>query len=261
MNSFIHRTDAIILGLILFVAMILMFIAGKVIGARWNKERPELKGGVNTLFGALFGLSGLILAFTFGMSNPRLQRVRTVVEDEANEIGTAIHRSDLYPDTVRDGFRADFKNYLEAVIAYYENPTNLERRLVAKDNALKARDRLWSRAAQQSKVLPSIIPSQQMIPALNGMFDIAQTREIVLKARIPDLVLHMLFVCLLAGCFVAGYTSYTFDYRDWIIVGGFVLVTAMVVYTTIDLSRPLRGLIQDDAGQEALREMRHMFAH
>jgi hypothetical protein len=100
-----------------------------------------------------------------------------------------------------------------------------------------------------------------MIPALKAMFDIAQTREIVLKSRIPDLVLHMLFVCLLAGCFVGGFTSYTFGYKDWIIVGGFVVVTTMVVYTTIDLSRPLRGIIQEDAGQEALREMRHMFDH
>jgi hypothetical protein len=99
-----------------------------------------------------------------------------------------------------------------------------------------------------------------MIPALNEMLDIAQTREIVLKSRIPDLILHMLFVCLVAGCFVAGFTSHTFGYRDWIIVGGFVVVTAMVVYTTIDLSRPLRGLIQDDAGQEAIRELRHRFA-
>src|SRR4030095_1549363 len=160
MNSFIHRTDAIILGLILFVAMILMFIAGKVIGARWNKERPELKGGVNTLFGALFGLSGLILAFTFGMSNTRLQRVRTVVEDEANEIGTAILRSDLYADSVREGFRADFRDYLEAVIAFYQHAANVNQLKTAKEDAHQAAGRVWARAAYQARSTNILITSQ-----------------------------------------------------------------------------------------------------
>src|SRR4030095_9974836 len=237
MNSFIHRTDAIILGLILFVAMILMFIAGKVIGARWNKERPELKGGVNTLFGSLFALSRLILAFTFGMSNTRLQRVRTVVELEANEIGTAILRSDLYADSVREGFRADFRDYLEAVIAFYQHAANVNQLKTAKEDAHQAAGRLWARAAYQARSTNILIPSQQMIPALNNMFDIGQTREIVLKSKIPDLILHMLFLCVLAGCFIGGFTIGTFSSREWVIVSGFVLVTAMVVYTTIDLAR------------------------
>ena len=86
---------------------------------KWGtRKRTEPKGGVNSLLGVLFALSGLILAFTFGMSGTRLEKVRNVVESEANDIGTAILRSDLYADSVREGFRADFKNYLEAVIDF-----------------------------------------------------------------------------------------------------------------------------------------------
>lgn len=104
-----------------------------------------------------------------------------------------------------------------------------------------------------------LIPSNQMIPALNSMFDIAQSREIILKSRVPDLIVYMLFISVLATCFIGGFTSGSFHSKEWIIVVGFSIVTAMVVYTTIDLSRPLRGIIKDEAGKQAIIELRNMF--
>lgn len=258
MNSLLNRTDATVLAIVLLIAMIIFVGLGRLAGREWNKEQRELRGGVNSLFAALFALSGLILAFTFGMSQTRLQRVRTVVEFEANDIGTAIRRSDLYADSVRDGFRADFKDYLEAVIAFYQHTADLNEVNKAKENAHKAGAKLWARATRQARLTNILIPAQQMLPALNNMFDSAQTREIVLKSKVPDLILQMLFVCVLAGCFVGGFTSGSFDSRDWVIITGFVIVTSMVVYTTIDLARPLRGFIQDEAGQEAIIELRRL---
>jgi len=259
MNTLLQRTDAAVLGLVIFVGMILMIILGRRVGKVWNREQSEPKGGVGSLFAALFALSGLILAFTFGMSQNRLERVRGVVEVEANDLGTAILRADLYPDSAREAFRADFKNYLDAVIAFYENATDFDRVHKAKDDAAKAAERLWARAAIQSKLPNMFLPSQQMVPALNDMFDIAQRREIVLRSKIPDLIVYMLFICVLAGCFIGGFTSGNFGRADWIIIGGFVFVTSMVVYTTLDLSRPLRGIITDVPGREAIVELRSMF--
>src|SRR5215467_10354259 len=106
-HSFIFRTDAVVLSLILFFGMIAMTGLGRLASKLWNKEGGEPKGGVNSLFGGLFALSGLILAFTFGMSGSRLERVRGVIEQEANDIGTAVLRADLYGDSVRNGFRSD----------------------------------------------------------------------------------------------------------------------------------------------------------
>jgi hypothetical protein len=193
------------------------------------------------------------------MSQTRLEKVRTVVEQEANDIGTAILRSDLYSDSVRGSFRADFKNYLEAVIVYYENAAVVDRLSKAKEEAQTAAARLWARAAQQSKLPNMLIPSNQMIPSLNEMFDIANSREVILKSKIPDLIIYMLFVCILASCFVGGFTSSVFSRKDWVIVAGFSLITSMVVYTTIDLARPMRGIIKETAGQEAIIELRKMF--
>lgn len=258
-HSFIFRTEALTLSIVLFIGMILMVVLGRVACKMWNKEESEPKGGVSSLFGGLFALSGLLLAFTFGMSGTRLEKVRDVIELEANEIGTAILRSDLYADSARDGFRADFKNYLEAVIAFYNGAANMDSLNKAKQDAEKAGQRLWARAAQQSKLPNMLIPSNQMIPSLNGMFDVAQSREIILRQKVPDLIVYMLFIAVFATCFIGGLTSGSFHSKEWIIVVGFSIVTAMVVYTTIDLSRPMRGMIKDEAGKHAILELRKMF--
>ena len=258
-HSILLRVDPFVVGMFLFFAMILMVLLGKIAGRKWNKEGIEPKGGMNSLFTALFALSGLILAFTFGMSQSRLERVRAVVEDEVNDIGTAVLRSDLYTDSIREGFRNDFRKYAEAVIAYYDNAGNAHVMQQSKGDATKAGEGLWARATQQSKLPNMLIPSNLMIPALNDMFDIAQTREIVLNSRVPDLVEWMLFVCVLVTCFIGGFTSSAFAGREWIIIIGFAIVTSMVVYTTIDLSRPFSGMIRVDAGQQAIVELRKMF--
>jgi len=259
MDSLLNRTDTMILCTLLLAGMIVTVILGRWCNVKWREEDPEPKGGVNSLLGGLFALAGLTLAFTFSMSADRLERFRVIVQQEANEIGTAILRSDLYPDSVRQEFRGDFKKYLEAVISFYDNATNLSLAYKAKDDASIASGRLWSRAMQQSKEPGMFIPSTQMVPALNDMFDIATTREVVLKSRVPDLIIYMLFVCVLGICFIGGLTSTILGVRSWIIIAGFAFITSFVVFTTIDLARPMRGVIKERAAREAIVELRKMF--
>jgi hypothetical protein len=258
-HSLLFRSDPVVVCILLLIGMVVMVIVGRVASRMWNKDADEPKGGVHSLFGALFAVSGLILAFSFGMSQTRLERVRSVVEQEANAIGTAVLRADLYSDSVRQAFRLDFKNYVEAVIGFYQNAHDPVLFNKAREDAANATTALWARVTQQSKLPNMLIPSTQMIPALNNMFDSAQTREIVLNSRVPDLIEYMLFVCLLATCFIGGFTSARFTKKEWIVTFGFAIVTTMVVYTTIDLSRPLRGMIRTDEGQQAIVDLRKMF--
>jgi len=258
-NSFIHTTDALVLCILLFIAMMAMVALGRIAGKIWHKEVDEPRGGVNSLLGAVFALFGFILAFTFGMSGSRYENVRNVIVEEANDIGTAILRADLYSDSVRDAFRADFKKYLEARIDYYNHATDTALLMKAKADAAKAAEALWARAMQQSKLPNMLIPSNQMIPALNAMFDIATTREVILIARVPDVIIWMLFILSLASSFIAGFTSLSIRHKDWIIIAGFALLSSMIIYITLDLGRPMRGIIKAEMGQQAILDLQKMF--
>jgi len=258
-NSFIHTTDALVLCILLFIAMMAMVALGRIAGKIWHKEVDEPRGGVNSLLGAVFALFGFILAFTFGMSGSRYENVRNVIVEEANDIGTAILRADLYSDSVRDAFRADFKKYLEARIDYYNHATDTALLMKAKADAAKTAEALWARAMQQSKLPNMLIPSNQMIPALNAMFDIATTREVILIARVPDVIIWMLFILSLASSFIAGFTSLSIRHKDWIIIAGFALLSSMIIYITLDLGRPMRGIIKAEMGQQAILDLQKMF--
>ena len=253
---FIHTTDALVLCIILFFGMLVMVLLGRMAGRYWKQEEGEPKGGVNSLLSALYGLSAFILAFTFGMSASRYSNVRDIIVDEANDIGTALLRSDLYPDSVRDAFRTDFKKYIDARISYYNNVTDTVLFKKARKDAAEAGTALWSRATQEAKLHNLVIPSNNMVSALNNMFDIATTTEVSLYARVPDLIIYMLFILALVTSFVGGFTSTGIRRKDWIIIIVFALFSSMVTYVTIDLSRPMRGIIKANIGLHALIDIR-----
>jgi len=227
----------------------------------FRQESDDPKGVVNSLIAAQFALFGFILAFTFGMSGARYENVRNVMVDEANHIGTAILRADLYPDSVRKELRANFKKYLEARIGYYESVKDSVLWKKFKEEAATAAAALWARAAQQSTLPDKLVASNQMIPALNGMFDIATKREILLLARVPDVIVYMLFILALTISFIVGFRSSSIRRKDMFIVIGFALLSSMIIYITLDLGRPMRGLIKADMGQRAILELREMFSH
>src|SRR5215470_13111930 len=110
--SLFFRTDASILCLFLFIGCILMVIFGRFVRNRFIRgDEVESRGGVNSLLGALFGLWGFMLAFTFGNSASRFDNVRSIMVDESNIIRNTIFRADAFPDSVRNALRADLRQY------------------------------------------------------------------------------------------------------------------------------------------------------
>ena len=79
---------------------------------------PEDLGAVE---GSMLGVMALLLGFTFSIAISKFETRRQITVEEANEIGTAILRCDMYPDSLRNLLRADFKEYIEARIAYYDS--------------------------------------------------------------------------------------------------------------------------------------------
>ncbi len=253
--SLIHRTDALVLCIFLFFAMVIMVPLGRMAGRLWKYEENEPKGGVNSLLSALFGLSAFILAFTFGMSASRYSQVRDSIVEEANDIGTAVLRSDLYPDSIRNAFHAEFKQYIEARLSFYNNITDTMLFNKAKSDAAGAADTLWAIATRQSKQPDMLIPSNNMIPALNNTFDIATTIEMSLYARVPDPIIYMLFILALVTSFIGGFTSSGMRPKDWFVIIGFAFFSSMITYITLDLGRPMRGIIKADMGKQAITDI------
>jgi len=185
--------------------------------------------------------------------------VRSVMVEEANDIGTVVLRTDLYPDSMRKVLRDGLKNYLEGRIAYYENVTDPIRFLKAKEDAEKSGAAIWSAVAWFSKQPNATIPTMQMIPALNNMLDIATTRDIMIKARVPDAIVITLLILTLTISFIGGFTTPRVGDKDWVVIVGFIALTSLIIYLTLDLGRPMRGLIKVELGQQSIVDLRKLF--
>jgi hypothetical protein len=255
--SFFYSINTGLLALGLFALMMLFIFLGR----RWSKDRvtpDHSKNPGNTaLTAALYGLLGLLLAFTFGMSGDRFRERRNIIIDESNAIGTAALRLHLYPDSVKPAFRKSFSDYLEARIAYFDAGADTGKIHAALRLSDAAADSLWAIAASNSRYPANLVASNQMVPALNEMFDLANSRFWSEYNRTPASILTMLFVLCLSAAFVAGHTSVGEGKFDWFTAFGFCALIALVVYFIIDLDRPRVGTITLEQNARAITTLRH----
>jgi ABC-type antimicrobial peptide transport system permease subunit len=102
-DSFLYNLEASYLVTILFCLMLLVSYLGYKLSIKKNRKTIDN----STLLSSLLALFGLLLAFTFGMSGSRFDDRRKSIVDEVNCIGTAILRTDLYPDSLKKELKKD----------------------------------------------------------------------------------------------------------------------------------------------------------
>jgi hypothetical protein len=258
-DSFIYDTPIGYVVIIMAIIMSLCYLLGGFASryylrgqyAASHKEEVRSANDGVTLLGFIY----LLLSFTFSMSLSRYDARRTVIYEESNCIGTAILRADLYPDSFRTVLRKNFKDYVESRISYYESrKTGTEeiRRTLAQSDAISGR--IWGIAVHVSKEQPNIMRDGQMLPALNMMIDIANSRDAIRMGRVPDAIIYLLFISIFAGTFIIGY-----DEKSWVVLLLFTVMTVMTIYTILDLDRPKQGLIRSDLTHTKIVKLREMF--
>lgn len=259
-NSFFYSVDAAILCLILFVGCVLMIIGGKAVRDKFlEKDEHETRGGVNALLGALFGLWAFILAFTFGNVSTRFENVRSAMVDEANAIRSVILRVETFPDSIQSGFREDVKKYLQARIDYFEHGDDLESINKSKQDAVEIGKRLWTRTIEASHVHDLSLTATTMLSALSAMYDVGARRDAMLMGGLPKPIRYMLFFIALVISFVGGFTSPVIKRKEWVVIIGFIILACSIIYVTLDLARPMKGLIKPDIEQAKIVQLLELF--
>ena len=138
---------------ILFISIILFYFLGiRAMLYKKGKDPSYTQDGVDPLEGAVLGLLSLLLAFTFNQSSSHYDTRRDLLIEESNDIGTALFRSALYPDSLKLAFRNDFKEYIGARIAYYDAGTDEDKILASLQKASDISTRIWQRASYISQL-------------------------------------------------------------------------------------------------------------
>ena len=248
---------AILLGIGLFLGMLACMELGRRHGLRRLAADPASEqDGTGTVDGAVFALLGLLIAFTFSTAASRFENRRELVLAEANDIGTAWLRLDLLGAPQRTQLRELFRQYVDARIATYSRGGDVSSTLSEYKRGEELQGRIWTLAVEACAAQQPEFASKLLLPSLNEMFDIANTRRAAALRHQPAIIFVMLCLMALVGAVLAGFSMARGSGREWLHMASFAAITALTVYVIVDLEYPRIGLIRVDGSDQLLTDVR-----
>jgi hypothetical protein len=242
----------------LFVGMVICLEIGRRLGTRKLAKDPQGGlAGLGVAEGAVFGLYGLLVAFTFSGAANRFDSKRELIAEEANAIGTAYLRLDLLPGDSQPALRKRFREYVESRLEVYRRIPDAEAVKTELSKSAKIQMEIWSQAVAATR-LPTAHPdaAKLILPALNAMIDITTTRTMATRTHPPRIIFGLLFVLALVCSLLAGFGSAGSKRRSWLHVAAFATITVISVYVILDIEYPRVGLVRLDQYDSVLIELR-----
>ena len=239
----------------MFVGMLAFAEVGRRIARRRASHDPDgAWEGTGIVDGAIFGLFGLVIAFTFSGAASRLDARRNLIIEEVNTIGTAYLRLDILPSEAQPGLRDSFRRYLDSRIQVYRKFPDVAAVAAELEIVKRIENEIWVQALAGER--DTVTAAKLLLPALNQMFDISTKRTMTMSMHPPTAIYAMLFGLALISSMIAGYGMARADSRAWFHVIGFAAVIALVSYVILDIEHPRQGFIRIDALDQALVDLR-----
>jgi len=240
-----------------FVGMVLLLEVGRRIRLRaLAKEGEKPAGGLGVVEGAIFGLMGLVIAFTFSGAASRFDARRQLIVEEANSIGTAYLRIDLLPEATQPPLREMLRRYVDTRLETYRVLPDIEAAMTQIAKANEIQRAIWKRAVLAIKEGANPQASVVVLPALNAMFDIANTRYWSTQIHPPLMIFWLLGILALVCALLAGFGMAGGKMRSWTHIAAFAIVITLTVYVIVDMEFPRMGFIRVDSFDQALVDVR-----
>lgn len=253
--------QTILLSILFAAGLFVGLLACIRIGWRVGRKRLQTLGedaqaGLGALDGAVFGLMGLLVAFTFTGAASRFDARRDLVTDHVNAIGTAWLRLDLLAEPEREKARDGFRRYVDTQLEIVGNSGNDEAVLAGMARLSSIQQEIWDiliQAAKNDRTLPL---SQVVLPPANDMFDLSTSRFMAAQQHPPVAVFLMLGVLVLVSGLLAGYGMAKAERQSTLHLFGFAAIMALSVYLILDIEYPRLGLVRIDSFDKAMIELR-----
>ncbi len=242
--------------LLVLVGITISFAIGRRIGVRAAQRDPlGFTRGDAAIDGAVYGLCGLLLAFTFSGAATRFDGRRELMGREANAIGTAYLRMDLLPDGVRESVKKKVREYLDARIEMFASAADPPVALAVFARAQRMQSDIWAEAVAATRA-PGGPDAIALLPPLNAMFDITTTQRVAWETHPPKVVFALLGALALVAALLGGHALGAAKTRHALHTSVYAIVLATTTYIILDLEYPRLGLIRIDSADQVLLDLR-----
>jgi hypothetical protein len=250
MTQFIFQESA---WLTMLVLMVLMGVAW-AIGYAWGRERTrrgeKVEGG--KVEEATLALMGLLLAFTFAMALEKHGRRREMVVNDANAIGDYYTTVSLLPQPVRGQLQ-------QVIREYAAHRLDIARRSPLSDADLAvAIDKINAMHNRMTELTRTAIEqntpvAEPLTDTLNEVTSSYAARLWAATDRLAWPIMGLLAISVLVSMALLGRGQGANGKPHPYSTLGFIIMIALVLYLTLDLNQPQRGLIR--VGQEPLERL------
>jgi len=231
---------------LLFVVIALLLGLAEVgyrIGLHLYKTKDEARrsqiGGVR---GAVLGLLGLLLGFTFAMAVGRYETRRDLVLKEANAIGTTWLRAGLLPEAHRAPVKDLLTRYVEVRLRTQAIGRDRAKAVEGLRLSAQLQNEIWQQAEAAATESPTPL-TVTFITALNEVIDTDAERIAAARNEIPTGVWMLLTLVAAFGCFTSGYGSGAQGARSIFTNLFLPALIAVVILLIFDLTHSHQGFI------------------
>jgi hypothetical protein len=244
----------ILLSSIFWITMVM----GQNLGLAHLKNQAQQKLEVVLVAeGAVFGLLGLLIAFTFSGAYDRFEYRKLNLVEESYTFEAAYNYIDLLPNNMQTEMRNDVRLYAEWYIKVFKDISYESS--VSKDleQAQIIEDRIWKVAVAAAAENKDKALAQVYLPAFMKMFDAAHTGYYLTQIHPPRIIFVLLIGLAAIGAFLVGYNSAENKQRRPIHSLCYVLLTAFTIYIIINMEYPRIGFIGMKSFDQILMTVRN----
>jgi hypothetical protein len=250
-----HTLPLWAISLITVVSLFLAAEIGRRVGlVERVRHRRRARVGVGTVQAAVFGLLGLLLAFTYGFVSSRAEARRELITVEANAIGTAYLRADLLRGPGFDQLRPLLREYTTNRLIG-DGP--ISREDLAQRVALSEQhhEQMWRIVTRAAAPDGYDAADSLAIASINEVIDTHTLRMRAYAYRIPNPVIVMLIT---VAAFAIALTTFNLGVSGRRGIGLSALMVVMiaaVMLLILDIDYPRSGLVRiSDAPLQELAE-------
>jgi len=226
--------------LIFFVSILIFLLIGWLFG-RYQIRRSDKVVIRDSLATAIFGLSALVLGFTFSSATDHFDNRVSLTHEQSYALKQVEQSSEYLNPTDRIIVKTTLKQILSLRISKYENIktfNDLDANNDALTKALNTLNEDINQAISRAPASTKDLANNILRPQLTNLLDVFQQGILNGKRHPPPIIERFLFALLSIGALLSGYSMAVKKEEDWFLTVLYLGLMGLALYVIFALEFP-----------------------
>ena len=208
------------------------------------------------LVGAIFGLSALVLGFTFSSANTSYSSKLEEIRNESTAIKALYISSKYLEQEDREPFKQSLRHLLDIRTHAYVNIASVKQVDIINSEIISLVRKINEEGVLAAK---NVITNNQplidhiFIPQLEKLTTVFDTSSIKLMIHPSKIIVRFLFILMIVGGVLSGYSMAVKNQTDWILSILYVALVTFTFHVILSLEYPNIFIPPEELNQDLLR--------